>query len=60
MIVLDYLGTGAAVGEDDTIFPDELAGGWSWLWETFDEIVHLDDEAGEDASGHEFIFVAEN
>lgn len=44
-------GSGSVFGEDDAGFPDEGL--------LFDPGVHFDDEAGEDAFGHEFVFVAQ-
>ena len=50
------LGTGAITFENHAIFPDESGAG---IGDTFNVSIHFDDEAGENAFGHEaFIAIA--
>ena len=56
-LVFEDFGAGTAIGEDDSGFPDE---GCIGRGDVFDLAVHFDDEAGEDAFGHEaFVAMAE-
>ncbi len=58
VVVFDDFGAGNAFGEDDAGFPD---GGIGGIGDVFDVAMHFDDEAGENAFGHEvFVFVTQD
>ena len=57
-VVFDDFGAGGAVGDDDAVFPDV---GVFAIVDVFNIAVHFDDEAGEDAFGHEVVIaIAQN
>lgn len=58
VVAFDDFGAGRSVGDDDAVFPDV---GVFAIVNVFDVAVHFDDEAGENAFGHEVVIaIAQN